>query len=206
MSHEMDDGSNCPSNASGSIFVRSRTMLADICQRMRPHLKFVARQQTQRLPNCKDDESDIVQVAMYKAYERFDQFGGSTTGQWRAWLVQIVRNHAKDVQRFWSQDCRAHANEEHGSQVMRFLADRTIETPSKILADEERQQLVDAALESLSAAQQQLFRWRIFQQATYREIAERLRVTEPTARRRSEAAIEAFKVALGKLDDSILAN
>ncbi len=199
MPHEMDDLSKCPGTTSGSLFIRSRSVLADICQRMRPHLKWVARQQTQRLPMCKDDESDIVQVAMAKAYERLDQFDGHTKGEWRAWLVQIVRNQARDVQRYWSQERRAHQNEEHGSQAMRCLVDRSIETPSKILADEERQQLIDAALGSLSIAHQQLIRWRVLQFATFREIAERLGVTEPTARRRCDAAIEAFQKALAQV-------
>ena len=195
MSREMDDASK-----SGSMLFRSRSVLADICQRMRPHLKWVARQQTQRLPNCKDDESDIVQESVAKAYERIDQFEGSTTGQWRAWVVQIVRNHAKDVQRYWNQERRAHDHEERGSRVMQWLADRSSETPSKVLADEEQQQLVDAALASLRIDEQNLIRWRVFQYLTYREIAERLRVTEPTARRHCDAAIAAFKAAIERLD------
>ena len=199
MSHEMDDASTSES-VSRRMLIRSREFLADICQRMRPHLKFVARQQTQRLPNCKDDESDIVQESVAKACERMDQFEGSTTGQWKAWVVQIVRNCAKDKQRYWYQERRSVDQEERGSRVMQWLADRSSETPSKVLAAEEHQQLVDSALASLRIDQQNLIRWRVFQYSTYREIADRLRVTEPTARRHCDAAIAAFKEAIARLD------
>lgn len=200
MSREIDDVSKSHDSASGSMFIRSRSVLADICQRMRPHLKLVARKQTQRLPNCKEDESDIVQQSVVKAYERIDQFKGNTSGQWRAWLVQIVSNQAKDVQRFWSQERRAHKNEEYGSHVMQGLVDHTVETPSKVVAEDERQQRVDEALASLSIQEQQLIRWKVFQKTTYRDIAEKLHVTEPTAKRRCDNAIHAFREALTRLD------
>lgn len=200
MSHEPDDASNSQNSASGSIFVRSRSMLAEICQRMRPHLKWVARQQTQRLPNCKDDESDIVQQSVVKAYERFDQFEGNTSGQWRAWLVQIVRNHAKDVQRFWLQDRRCHKNEEYGSHVMRGLMDSSVETPSKVVVKEEEWQLFDQAMANLTAQEQRLIRWRQLQNVTYREIAKRLEIPDHTAKKQCDAAVKALEKALSELN------
>ena len=200
MSHEMDEVSNSQSGNSQPIMVRSHSMLAEICQRMRPHLKWVARQQTQRLPNCKDDESDIVQHAVVKAFEGFDKFEGHTTGQWRAWVVQIVRNHARDIQRYYTQERRSHKREERDSHLMRGLVDPTIETPSKIVAAEEQQQLIDYALAMLSPADQLLVRMRVFQGASYRVIAERIGVTEPTARRRCQAATTTFRDHLARLE------
>ncbi len=47
---------------------------------------------------------------------------------------------------------------------------------------------MDNALASLSIDQQQLVRWRVMQFMTYKEIAQKLRVTEPTARRRCQAS------------------
>ncbi len=62
-----------------------------------------------------------------------DQFEGQTSGQWRAWLVQIVRNQAKDVRRYWNQERRAHNAEEHDSKLIGGLEDKSMLTPSKIL-------------------------------------------------------------------------
>lgn len=200
MTHEPEDVSNSQNSASGSIFIRSRTMLAEICRRMRPHLKWIARQQTQRLPNCKDDESDIVQQSVVKAYERFDQFEGKTTRQWRAWLIQIVRNHAKDVQRYWSQERRSHKNEENGSQVMKGLADSSVETPSKLVAEQELHQQFEHALASLPSQQQRLIRWKKIENLTYREIAKRLGINDQAAKRQCLAAVKAFEEAFVRLD------
>lgn len=200
MTHEPDDFSNSQNSASGSIFVRSRSKLAEIVQRMRPHLKFIARQQTQRLPNCKDDESDIVQQSVVKAYERFDQFNGTTTGQWRAWLKKIVRNHAKDVQRYWLQDRRCHKNEEYGSHVMRGLVDKSIDTPSKVIVKEETRLQFDYAMASLTAQEQRLIRWKRLENLTYREIAKRLDVADQTAKKQCEAAVKALETACARLN------
>jgi DNA-directed RNA polymerase specialized sigma24 family protein len=51
------------------------------------------------------------------------------------------------------------------------------------------------AIASLSIEEQQLVRWRLFQFTTYREMAQRLGVTEHTARRRCEAALGALRRA-----------
>ncbi len=199
MAKEEQDTLNSQTSNS-SILIRSRSVLGDICECMRPYLKWVARQQTQRLPNCKVDESDIVQTGFYKAYERFDQFEGRTLSQWRAWLVQIVRNHAKDVLRYWTQERRTMKNEEHGSHLMRGLVDPSMESPSQALADEERRQLFDIALASLSIQDQQLVRWKLLENRSYKEIAERLSISEPTAKRRCEAAQEALFKILTELE------
>ncbi|MCC6508112.1 MAG: sigma-70 family RNA polymerase sigma factor [Pirellulaceae bacterium] len=185
--------------SSSRMVARSRSFLADLYLRMRPALKAVARQQTQSVPNCKADESDIVQISIMKALERMDQFQGETTGQWRAWLVQIVRNQAKDVRRYNKQACRTYKNEERDSQAIVRLEDKSVLTPSKIIVAEEHQQILDTALSSLDIRQQQLIRWRMFQYATYKEIAKRLKVTEPTARNRCQVAREAFREALERL-------
>lgn len=200
MDQDMDDFSNSQNSASGSIFIRSRSKLAEIVQRMRPHLKWIARQQTQRLPNCKDDESDIVQQSLVKAYERFDHFNGTTSGQWRAWLKKIVRNHAKDVQRYWMQDRRCVKNEEYGSHVMRGLVDSSVDTPSRVVAQEEAQLNFDYALASLSAPEQRLIRWKQIESLTYREIAKRLEITDYAAKKQCEAAFNALQIAFQQLN------
>jgi RNA polymerase sigma-70 factor (ECF subfamily) len=174
---------------------RPRRLLGDLVQSMRPTLKLVAREHVRSVPDCKEDESDIVQRSMVKAIQRIGQFRGETPGQWRAWLVAIVRNQAKDVRRYWAQERRAHQNEEQAEQVLHEVADRSVGPPDQALDDEESRQRLDAAIARLSIQDQQLVRWRVIQFVTYREIAMRLKITEPTARRRCEAALNALREA-----------
>lgn len=169
-------------------------MLADLMQRIRPILKAIAREHARSVPDCKEDESDIVQRSMVKAVERLHQFNGQTPGQWRAWLVSIVRNQAKDVRRYWSQERRAHRYEENDSQVVGTLVDKSPPPPESLDESENRERL-DRAIATLSIQDQQLVRWRMYQFSTYREIASRLGVAEHTARRRCEAALGALRRA-----------
>lgn len=132
---------------------------------------------------------------MLKAIQRLGQFKGRTANQWRAWLVAIVRNQARDVRRYWEQERRAHSHEETASHILPGLIDTLAESPGQSLDDEESRQRLDQAIASLSIQDQQLVRWRIIQFVTYREIALRLKITEPTARRRCEAALEKLRAA-----------
>lgn len=178
---------------------KRRSYLAELVVKMRPQLKSVAREQTQSLPECKENDSDIVQRSTVKAIEHIDQFEGQTNGQWRAWLISIVRNQARDVRRYWLQERRAHTQEEGGSQVIRCLVDKTAPTPNKSLDDSENNERLDQALASLGIDQQQLVRWRQFHFLTYREIAGRIKTTETTARRRCENALAALRNAWDQL-------
>jgi RNA polymerase sigma-70 factor, ECF subfamily len=200
MSQEADDLSRGqPLNHAGEVTTRSRRFLSELVERMRPMLKSVAREHAQSVPDCKEDESDIVQRSFVKAIEHIDQFDGQTTGQWRAWLVTIVRNQARDVRRYWSQERRAHSQEECDSHVIGGLIDKSVAAPSKVIDDEESRQRLDRALATLSVQEQQLVRWRLSNYVTYREIAARLKITEPTARRRCNAALLALREAWTKL-------
>lgn len=179
--------------------VKRRNFLAELVVKMRPQLKSVAREHTHSLPDCKDDDSDIVSRSVLKAIKHVDQFEGKTNGQWRAWVISIVRNQARDVRRYWQQARRAHTQEESGSQVIRGLVDTDAPTPGKALDDCETSERLDDALASLPIDQQQLVRWRTYHYLTYREIAGRIKTTETTARRRCETAMAALRQAWEQL-------
>ena len=188
-----------PAQVSGSDAQDSsrkpQSLLAEIVQSMRPVLKSVARQHAQSVPDCKEDESDIVQRSIVKAIERIDQFEGKTAGQWRAWLVAIVRNQARDVRRYWLQERRTHLQEEADSHTVVGLIDKAAQAPGKSLDDAESRHRLDAAIATLSVQDQQLVHWRIIHFVTYREIALRLKISEAAARRRCETALAALREA-----------
>ena len=62
----------------------------------RDYLRLLARLWLPRRLQPKLDASDLVQNAILKAHAKGDQFGGSTDGQYKAWLRQIVRNTLLD--------------------------------------------------------------------------------------------------------------
>ncbi len=201
-SHSSADFSDSSSSSSGSSTGHRSKFLSyfsELFQRLRPLLKSIAREHAQSVPDCKVDESDIVQTSFVKVIENYDQFQGKTTGQWRAWLTAIVRNTARDARRFHSQEKRAHTNEEHGSHVLADLVDKSIKTPSRTLDEMESREKLDAAMATLSIQDQQLVRWRMFHVFSYKEIASRLKITEPTARRRCAAAVDALRNELMRL-------
>lgn len=196
MAHKADEIITTESaNVTGAVTSRSRRFLVELVERMRPMLKSVAREHAQSVPGSKEDESDIVQRSMLKAVEHIDQFEGETSGQWQAWMVKIVRNQARDVRRFWSQERRAHTQEECDSHVIGGLEDKSLVAPSKKVDDDESRQRLDKSLACLTIQEQQLVRWRLSNYVTYREIAARLKITEPMARRRCNAALRALREA-----------
>ena len=62
----------------------------------RDYLRLLARLWLPRRLQRKLDASDLVQDALLKAHAKGDQFGGSTDGQYKAWLRQILRNALLD--------------------------------------------------------------------------------------------------------------
>jgi RNA polymerase sigma factor (sigma-70 family) len=178
---------------------QSNGLLSDFLQRIRPLLKAVAREHAQSVPDCKEDESDIVQRSMVKAVEHMDDFNGETSGQWRAWLISIVRNQAKDVRRYWSQERRAHKYEETDSHVVGGLIDQS-PPPATSVDEKESREGLDRAIATLTIEEQQFVRWRLYHFTTYREMAQRLNIAEHTARRRCEAALAALRQAWANQD------
>lgn len=174
---------------------KPRRLLAELVQSMRPVLKSVARQHAQSVPDSKEDESDIVQRSIVKAIEHIDQFEGQTPVQWRAWLVAIVRNQARDVRRYWSQARRTPQQEATDAHTIAGLVDEAAQSPDKPLDDAESRQRLDAVVASLTIQEQQLVHWRIIHFVTYREIALRLKISEAAARRRCETALASLREA-----------
>jgi len=80
--------------------------LWEASEHMRPYLRAVAAGVLRGRVSGKVDASDVVQQSLMASIERFEQFRGTTRGEWQRWLVVIVRNEAKNLLRYWHQDRR----------------------------------------------------------------------------------------------------
>ncbi len=177
----------------GLLRQHKRHFLSELLESMRPYLKSLAREHAKSIPECKEDESDIVQRSILKAIQKADQFHGTSSGQWRNWISTIVRNQARDIRRYWSNERRT-SSQEDGNSINQ-LVDNHSNEPKEALMNDERRIKLRMALSRLRGEERQLVQWRLVQHMTHKEIALRLNTTIPTARRRCESAVNALRWA-----------
>lgn len=68
-------------------------------ERFRGYLRLLARTSVDRRFQARLEPSDLVQQALLNAYERRDQFRGSTEAELACWLRQVLTNQVTDALR-----------------------------------------------------------------------------------------------------------
>lgn len=160
---------------------------------VRPYLRAVAAGILRERLAGKVDVSDVVQQGMLAGVERFDQFRGTSRGEWQKWLVVIVRNEARNLLRYWHQDRRHIAKEDAVAGSRAVKAEDTPDrqaprlpapapTASRQMVMREQASQMLAGLGSLPADQQRILTMRHFDGLSHREIAERLGKSEAAVR------------------------
>lgn len=166
------------------------TALWRLAEQMRPYLKAVVRQGMGHNLASKVDDSDIVQQAMVRAVDKFDDFDGATVEQWQAWLVTIAHNEARNTFRYWHQQRRdAHRELRKTSSKIDWAATDE-STPSQVVMRRERAAKLMSTIQQLPQDQQQLLFWRHFDNLSHREIAEKLGISEVAARQRWKSVLD----------------
>lgn len=174
---------------------------------VRPYLRAVAAGILRERLAGKVDVSDVVQQGMLAGVERFDQFRGTTRGEWQKWLVVIVRNEARNLLRYWHQDRRHIAKEDAvaGSRAVhgRDTADTPdrdaprlparIPTASRQMVMREQASEMLQGLGRLPAEQQKILTLRHFDGLSHKEIAERLGKSEAAVRQMWVRALKGLR-------------
>jgi len=141
--------------------------------------------------------SDLVQQTYVAARQHIEGFRGQTRGEWRLWLLSILRTQKGRVIR------RSGPNS--GPLPSSSWPGAPIDPgprPSRWVTDQERRQGVRRALDRIPVADRAILELRHRDQLRFRTIADRLGdCTVEAARQRYVRALERLKVALGPTHD-----
>jgi RNA polymerase sigma-70 factor (ECF subfamily) len=146
----------------------------------RPYLKSLARSILSTTFKSTTDASDIVQQTLLLAHRNFLQFRGQTTSAFHAWLKTILTNQVALLRR---QSCRERARnhlpranrlDPPGRLGFEQIAVSTESSVSSRLVRDERNRLIQAALERLTPDQRNAIELRYLRGLSVLEVAEQL--------------------------------
>lgn len=138
------------------------------------------------------DTDDVVQSALLAAFRELPAFQYTGEHSFQRWLAAILVNKIHDKIKHHSRQRRSVDAELNGTSGRAMIERLTREedTPSVVMAAAESQALMLQAIGRLPADQQDLICLRFFDRLSWKEIAERLDISETNARRRGLECIE----------------
>lgn len=168
----------------------------------RAYLLFVAELGLPHLLRPKVGASDLVQDTLLDAHQRFETFQGASEKELLAWLRGMLKNKLADVHRKFAQTQKRQAGAEASldgageGATWTGLIGATGDTPHRLLElDEESQNLV-RAMAGLDADDRRLVTWRVWDRLGFKEIGERLGISEDAARKRFARTVEQLQAWL----------
>ena len=129
---------------------------------------------------------DVLQDVLLKVAQRLDTFRYDGEGSFLRWLIQIVRNEVKNLQRHWL------AEQDHLKQASGDVVDSlpgNLPTPSQALSRIHEQQHLLESMRALSAEDQDVLALHHFGDLSWEEIGDAIGCSRETAKRRYDRAI-----------------
>ncbi len=164
------------------------------------YLTLCAERNIGPLLRSKFGPSDIVQISMMDAQQSFDSFAGNTEAEMRSWLKRIVMNNLTDESRRFTQTrCRNVNREQAMLDSSDGLAAET-STSSSILSKQEQDERLASAIARLPLRLQQIIEARHRFGFSFRQISDRMAMTEHTARKNYNAATDQLRCWLAETD------
>lgn len=162
--------------------------LGELLEFYRPLLERLSARRVGRRLAQKVSTSEVTQIALIAAAQRFGEFRGESVEQFRSWLIVILEHQITDhSRRFLFSQCRALTRE---TPLPRDLPHVRHERPSQICSAREQVGRLLAMVESLPVELRTIVRMRYQQDLTFAEIAKALGIPAATARRRWLEAVE----------------
>ncbi|MHC4955365.1 MAG: sigma-70 family RNA polymerase sigma factor [Planctomycetota bacterium] len=160
---------------------RGRSAAGRLLEPYRDYLLLVARGFIGPALRAKTAPSDAVQETLLKAYERLDQFRGSTEKELTAWLRQILTRHLVDVSRRYRNAAAREVRRERALDALsrssvvfeNFLSASGV-SPSRGAAQRELGVILADALAELSDDHREVLFLRHFEGLDWPEIGMRM--------------------------------
>jgi RNA polymerase sigma-70 factor (ECF subfamily) len=127
--------------------------------------------------NPRIDASDVAQEVCLRATINFGEFRGREFGHLLAWLSSILRHYLIDAGRYDKAAIRDKAKESPFDSRFHVVDDQQLTAEERALRDETLLQVV-SAVDVLPRHQQDIIRYRFFEQLSFREIASIVGKTE----------------------------
>jgi RNA polymerase sigma-70 factor (ECF subfamily) len=164
----------------------SHEALGQALEACRRYLLEIARQELDPTLQAKGGASDVVQEAFLDAQRDFGQFSGTSDGELRAWLRQLLLHHVYKVARRYRGTLKRSAGREislettngGGAHVPAATA-----SPSMHAMAHEQAEKVRLAMERLPEDYRQVILWRYQEHRSFEEIAARLDRSIPAVRK-----------------------
>ncbi len=203
---QKDSGSDSTQPRRSRALPGDRAALWEITGGWRPYLKAVAADVLGGQVVGKVDPSDIVQAALAAAMQEVSGFRGNTIQDWQAWIVAIVRNEARQVQRHWRRERRDVECEQAlalGSRAEQPLATPDSSPSQQALRRERASQLM-LAISRLDADDRQIIELRHFGGLSHEEAAAKMGRTPAAARKLWGRALSRLRAKLEEDNSSVL--
>ena len=172
----------------------NKASLGALLEYYRPLLERLSSQRVGRRLGAKVSSSEVAQITLVSAAERFGDFRGDTPEQFRAWLCTILQNEITDhTRRFLVSQCRAVSRE---SPLPHDLVQEESLRPSQICSSREQVVKLLQAVENLPEELRSIVRMRYQQDMTFTDIAASLGLPPATARRRWLQAVEQIEQSM----------
>jgi RNA polymerase sigma-70 factor (ECF subfamily) len=171
----------------------SQEALGQALEACRRYLLEIAHKELDPSLQAKGGASDVVQEVFLDAQRDFEQFGGNSNGELRAWLRQLLLHHVYKVARRYRDTQKRAAGREvplgHDPASVPDVAATTPSPSAQVMADEQAE-AIRRGIEQLPDDYRRVILWRYQEHCSFEEMARRLDRTETAVRKLWARAVD----------------
>ncbi len=167
--------------------------LATLLEYYRPMLMRLSQRKVSRSLNGKVSPSEVSQLTIISASQKFGEFRGETVEQFRSWLCVILDHAITDQTRRFLAGCRDTSRE---TSLSRDVVQTDTERPSQICSSREQVLRLLRVVEEMPCDLRTIVRMRYQQDLAFSDIATYLGLSSATVRRRWLMAVQHIERAM----------